>query len=474
MRRTWLQLLSLLLAGTLIAAACGSDRDDDGGAAGGGTTTTEADGDGDGDGEGEAVMFGDLESPCGEAEDGEENADGTDQGVTADSIVIGYGDDAGFSGSPGLNSEQSDAVAALIEWCNEQGGINGRTIDGKYYDAKITEVNNVMLQACDEVFMLVGQGFALDALQEETRVGCELASVPAWSVSPPFAHGPMMIQPVPNPVDFTPSFGGAAMQELFPEEVKKVATMVANYAATLDTRAKVKSAFPSFGWEFLNCDVEYNIAGEADWRPFAQRLKDCGAEIVYFSGSPFPNFQNYLEAADQVDFKPLYFVDVNFYEEDFIEWNANGLADNVYMRFAFVPFEEADDSPAISDYLEIVRGAGGDVSILGAQATSAFLLWATGVKACGSDLTRQCVLDAIADLGEWTGGGLHAPTQPAENMPPSCEALLKLEAGSIKRVKPEEPASFECDDSYVAEVSGPVVDQAQLNDDRVSTLFLEG
>ena len=55
----------------------------------------------------------------------------------------------------------SDAVGALIEWCNEQGGINGRQVKGNYYDASITEVNNVMTEACTQVFMLVGQGFAL-------------------------------------------------------------------------------------------------------------------------------------------------------------------------------------------------------------------------------------------------------------------------------------------------------------------------
>ena len=40
--------------------------------------------------------------------------------------------------------------------------------------------------------------------QEETRVSCGLGSVPGFSVSPEFAHGPDMMQPVPNPSDFAP------------------------------------------------------------------------------------------------------------------------------------------------------------------------------------------------------------------------------------------------------------------------------
>ena len=461
LRRTpWLRAICLLFALALVASACGSDREDD--EATEETETTEAP-----EEETGAAMFGDLESPCGEGEGGPAG----DQGVTADAIKIGFGDDAGYSASPGLNHHQSDAMKAIVAWCNEQGGINGRTIEATYYDAKITEVNNAMQRACEAEFMLVGQGFALDAGQEETRLGCGLPSVPAWSVSPAFAHGPLMIQPVPNPVDVTPTHAAKVFQDLFPEEIKKTATMVANYAATLDTRAKTKGSYPAFGWEFLDCDVEYNIAGESDWRPFAQRLKDCGAEVVYWAGSPFPNFQNYLEAAAQLDFNPIYQVDVNFYDEQFRDWSANGLANKVYIRTAFSPLEDRDVVPAVDQYLTLMEESGGDPAILGMQATSSFLLWATGVKACGAEVTRTCVIEEIGKIKGWTGGGLHAPTEPASNRPPQCGALLKLEDGAFVRVQPEEKGEVECDPSYVAEVTGPVVDQAKLDANRVSTLF---
>ena len=83
-----------------------------------------------------------MASPCGPASG--TNATGTDPGVTADSVTIAYGDDAGFAQSPGLNKEMSDAIKAMITWCNDQGGVNGRTVKGNYYDAKILDVNNAM------------------------------------------------------------------------------------------------------------------------------------------------------------------------------------------------------------------------------------------------------------------------------------------------------------------------------------------
>src|SRR5690606_4298570 len=153
------------------------------------------------------------------------------------------------------------------------------------------------------------------------------------------------------------------------------------------------------------------------WAAIAQRLKDCGAEMVYFSGSPNPAFQNFLDAASQVDFKPVWWTDANFVTPQFAAWNQNGFADNVYSRMVFVPLEQADTNPATKQYVELVEPSGGDVSLLGAQAASAFLLWATGAKACGSNLTGQCVIDELRKVNEWTGGGLHSTTDPGGNLP---------------------------------------------------------
>jgi ABC-type branched-subunit amino acid transport system substrate-binding protein len=410
-------------------------------------------------------MFGDLASPCGPGA-----AKGaTEQGVTDTGITIGFGDDAGFAQSPGLNHELSDAMKAMIKWCNDQGGINGRKIDGVYYDAKITEVNNVWLDACTKVFMMVGQGFALDGSQEDTRLGCNLATVPGYSVSADFANAPLMAQGVPNPIDYVPGQQFAALAKAFPDKIAKSALFYANFSATLDTKDKAQQAMQKFGYTILPCDQQYNILGEADWKPFVQRLKDCGAEMVYFTGSAFPNFENVLDAAAQLDYKPVWFVDTNFYVDQFAQWNTNGNGDNVYIRMAFVPLEQAATNPAVKQYVDTVKANGGDISQLGAQATSSFLLWATAAKACGATLTRQCVIDQIKTVKEWTGGGLHAKTDPAENLPPECGLTLKLTGTAFQPWMPAQAGQFDCSSDYRVPVSGRVVDQAALGPDRVST-----
>ena len=187
-RLTGLILVCLM---TLVATACGGNHSN--GAATGAASTTVAP-----TTNPAAVKFGTLASPCGPG-----SAKGaTANGVTDTSITIGYGDDAGYAAAAGLDKEMSDAVKPMIAWCNDQGGINGRKVVGKYYDAKVLQVTQAMTQACnDKVFMLVGQGWVLDAGQETIRIGCKLSTIPGFAVGTAFAHGSGMERPIPNPGD---------------------------------------------------------------------------------------------------------------------------------------------------------------------------------------------------------------------------------------------------------------------------------
>jgi hypothetical protein len=92
-------------------------------------------------------------------------------------------------------------------------------------------------------------------------------------------------------------------------------------------------------------------------------------------------------------------------------------------------------------------------------------------KACGSELTKECIFSEIDKIEEWTGGGLHAPTNPGSNMPPNCGLVLKLEGTEYVRFDPEEKGELECSDDYVGKVAGKVVDDAKLGPDRISTLY---
>ena len=175
-----------------------------------------------------SATFGTLPSPCGTG-----HATGaTDEGVTNSTINIAYGDDRGFAGSPGLDQEMGDAVKAMIAWCDAQGGINGRKVVGDYYDAAVTNVGTVMTQACKTDFMLVGEGFALDGTAEQTRLGCNLAAVPGFTVSPVVANALRDVPGRPNPANASPVSIAYQGEKLFGSKTQHVG----QYNSTLSTQ----------------------------------------------------------------------------------------------------------------------------------------------------------------------------------------------------------------------------------------------
>lgn len=462
--KRWARWLGVCTVSVMVASGCSGGRGSLPAAPGAGPTTS---GSSPTSGTSTSATFGDLPTPCGEG-----NGTGaTDQGVTDTSITIGYGDDAGYAASPGLEHELSDAMKAMIKWCDAEGGINGRQIDGVYYDAAVTQVNNVMLNACKQVFMLVGEGFALDGAAEAIRQGCDLPAVPGYSVSADFANAPLMHQGVPNPIDRTPDELAIQIAKAFPDKIQKTAVMYANYPSTQETADKVLQTYPKFGFQFLNCPQVFSINGEPDYKPFMLRLKDCGAQVVYFTGSGEPYLENILDAAAQVDYHPTWIADTNIYDEAIPQWNTAGNGDNVYVRTAIIPVEEASANKAVADYVDIVKGNGGDVSVLGEQATSSFLLWATAAKACGSGLTRTCILDHLSEVHNWTSGGLHAATDPGSNLPPQCGMVLKLTGTKWVQAIPAQVGTFDCSADSVVVVSGSMVDSVKLGPDRVSTEY---
>jgi ABC-type branched-subunit amino acid transport system substrate-binding protein len=412
------------------------------------------------------TKFGTLPSPCGKG-----HATGaTETGVTNSAIHIAYGDDRGFSGLPGLDQEMGDAVKAMIAWCNAQGGIDGRKIVGDYYDAAITNVGSVTTQACKKDFMLVGEGFALDSLAEQTRLGCNLAAVPGFTVSPVVANAYEMYQASPNPADYSPVSSAYQAEKLFGAKTKKAG----EYNSTLSTQqasmAKAVQAYTEAGWKFINCPFQVNYNGEANYTPFVQKLQSCGVKVVYNDSTPGPTLYGALEAESQIGYNPVWVEDSGAYTAAFAHWNTAGLGNNVYVRLSYEPLEAAKVVPAVAQYLAIVKKYGGLTSQLGEQATSSFLLWATQAKACGSTLTRQCMINHLAKVTKWTGGGLNASGNPSKNLPPNCGLLMKLDGTKWVQAYPKKLGTFGCSSKYIAQNSGAVIGTT-LNAQRYATQY---
>ncbi len=449
-RRPGLVAVGLLASLSLLAGACtrSDDAVETGGSpgtepSGGGSTTAPEGGSGAGD-------FGDLEAVCGPGD----AAGATAQGVTDDSIQVGTISDPGFVGRAGLNQELFDAAEVFAAWCNEAGGINGRTLEVVERDAKLTEYKQRITEACQDDFMLVGGGGVFDDTGQDERLGCVLPEIPGYQVSAKARGSELAAPPLPSALDETPVAVFQYLEERYPDSVEDVGFITGNVASTVLVDKQNQEAVKSLGWK-VTYQSQYNSGGESSWTPFAQALQNEGAKGLVYTGEP-ENMSKLLQAIDDIDYELDWaVVGANHLDAKFIDLGGSAVHD-VFMYSAVVPFFQADENPATKQYEELFAQYlpdGKSDALLGINAFSAFLLFATAVKSCGSDVTRTCVFEAAQGTTAWTGGGLHAETDPSSGQASRCGIVVEATAEGF-----EVPDDFErneglfrcADDSIVA------------------------
>jgi ABC-type branched-subunit amino acid transport system substrate-binding protein len=451
--------VAVFVVGALVAAGCGSDRgEDESGGAGGaeGPGTTEAAGGGAGD-------FGDLEGVCGPNEGGGEVAGdpAETQGITDDSITVGTVSDPGFEGRPGLNQEIFDTGEAFVEWCNAAGGINGRQLELNLHDAAITEYQPVMSEACRTDFGIVGSGAVQDNFWPTAGAACGLFDIAGFSVTTAKAGlagrdaiEARSVQPLPNAGDRFQVGSFLTVDEVAPEAAAHSGIVYGDLDTLIAQKDKTIDALEQIGHTFVH-EASYNILGESNWAPFAAALQEDGVRFLHFVGES-ENLALLLQAMDEIDYRPeLMLMETNLYDQNLLE-TGGAAAEGVYIRTVFWPLEEADQNPATQQYLDLLTESGGKIALLGVQSMSSWLLFATAARDCDleDDLSRTCILEATAATTDWTGGGLHAPTNPGDNEPTPCTVVLQVQDGAFTRFAPEE--GYDCgedsDQPYVVEV----------------------
>jgi ABC-type branched-subunit amino acid transport system substrate-binding protein len=422
----WLAMFSVV---ALVAAGCG--RSDEG-------ASSEEEGSGNNTPSTTSVSeakgsFGDIEKVCGPAE-GDAQLGESDTGVTADSIQVSTVSDPGFSGRPGLNQELFDSADAFTQWCNDQGGINGRKIELKKRDAKLTEFQQRVIEACQENdFMMVGGGAVFDDTGQRERLACGLPVVAGYVVTAQAADADLTYQPVPNPVDKLSIGDYVYLNEKFADSTDKIGVLTGSIATTVAVAERNEEAIEGLGWKIVH-RAQYNPQGETTWRPFAEAIKNAGVKGLVWVGEPV-NLANLMKALSDIGYE-LDFVrtDANHYDPLLIS-EGGPAVEGAYVRSVFFPFlddDEAKDNPATAQYREIMKEQGGKIAYLGVQGFSAWVLWAQAATACGAELTRDCVWEKIGQISDWTGGGLHAAQNVADSEPGDCFSLQQVQQGKFE------------------------------------------
>jgi ABC-type branched-subunit amino acid transport system substrate-binding protein len=458
-RRLGAALLALLLL--VGASACGSradDADDGGGGGDEGLSADEGGGDeGDEGGDAgddevptpESETIGTIDNPCsGEAGEGELPAD--TPGVTEDTIRIGVISDKENPSVPLPTVGIEESVNAFVEFCNAAGGIGGRTIELQTYDSMITATDDVTKQACDDdLFALVGTGSVQDQLGIESRLGCGLPEIGAYSATSNRAESDLFFQPIPATQSQHYNVGPCLYAaEQFPDDVTRAAIVYTDLPTASVRAQQIKdNCTAEAGFEYL-VDVAVPF-GTTNFGPVIEEMQSAG--VTYFTMVSASS--EMLSVLREANTQGLEFNVIDLGQQYYDRAvAAEALTDGAHVLTNTVPFSETDQTPALGLYTEWMAESGADedkVTSLGVQAFSAGLLFATAVDSLGNDITRESLVTALEGITEWDGGGLHMVANPGENVHNDCFLYMRIADGDFVREHPDE--GFECDPAFVIE-----------------------
>jgi len=421
-------LVGLVAALALVGAACGrSDKPS------GRPTQTTATSSASSSGSGTSADFGTLNDVC----QGGSGGGATATGVTADSIKIATFSDAGAVIRPGLNQELFDAADVFAKWCNALGGINGRKIDVIKEDAALFNYPAKVADACQKnAFFIVGGGAAFDDTGEKARLECLMPSVPGYVASHTARDGDLVVQPVPNPNTGMGNGQFRWLDKEFPGTADHMGVLSADVPVTKTISDQTQEAAEALGFETVYSDV-YPAAGNVSWSPYVAAMKDRGVKGLIYTGEP-EGLAALAQTMTEQNFQPAWITaQANLYDERLVKIGGDAIR-NTYIVTTFTPFEDASSNPALQQYLDLFEKYlpnGKAKALLGVQGFSAWLLFAHAAKQCGADLTRLCVYNNLKKVHQWTGGGLHAQTDPGAGTPSDCYALIEASASGFKLAK---------------------------------------
>ena len=364
-----------------------------------------------------AGSFGSLTNVC----HGGTASGSTDQGVTSTQILAGVLTDVGYTKDPQLET----TAKVFTSWCNAAGGIDGRKLVADPHDTQLMNVVGAMTKACASDFVLAGGSAALDGLGVATRLKCLLPDFDAQVVMPQNNGSGLQIYPIPWSRSYS-VYGGYYQWLLkqYPDSKNAVGILSGASVITQVDDALVAQTVSGVGGKVIY-NGNYPITGVTDWTPYAEAIKNKGVKGFTFYGTP-QQLVAVEQALDNIGYK-LDWIDANTnsYGTNFIQIAGKALSDqhNYADLPGVYPVEKAADNPAVAQLVDLYKkyAPGQQVTLQGMQAWSAWLIFAVAAESCGSNLTRKCVYDAALKQANWTGGGITAPANVADqNQVPSC------------------------------------------------------
>ena len=280
--------------------------------------------------------FGTLKGICGPGT----SKGNIGRGVTASTIRIGVTADPGAAAAPGLEQEFFDTADGFSKWCNAAGGINGRKVVIDKWDAKLFNVGQVMTDACQKDFMLVGNGNAFDSAGVKIRESCKLGEIPAYVVSPQAVDGKYQVQAAPVPPNYINNGAMRLLANAYPDtKTGGVGVAGSNLASLIPTGMKAEEYLKDIGIKVPVYQAQPPLVD--NYRPYMEQMKGAGAKGIYIVSAQDPS--PIVQAMKNVGWNPDWILySVQFYGPQAVSAaKATPVFPPSYVQFTALPFELA-------------------------------------------------------------------------------------------------------------------------------------
>ncbi len=398
--------------------------------------------------------FGSLKAICGPGTP----KGGSGRGITATTLTIGVTADPGAAAAPGLEQEFFDTADGFAKWCNAAGGIKGRKVIIDKHDAKLFNVGQVMTDACQKDFMLVGNGNAFDSAGVKIRENCKLGDIPAYVVSPQAVEGKYQVQSAPVPPDYINNGALRLLTDAYPTTKEGgVGIAGSNLASLIPTGKKAQEYLTDLGIKVPVYQAQPPLVD--NYRPYMEEMKGGGAKGIYIISAQDPS--PIVQAMKNVGWTPNWITySVQFYGPQAVAAaKATPEFPPSYVQFNAVPFELADKYPAVQQVKDIVTSAVPNTKLTSftLSAFNAWTLFADSATACGDNLTQDCVLAKAKDHTDWTAGGIYPKLDIKGGTASACIAIVRLTpTGFVYDEKVTNPTKgqepFNCDPENLKQV----------------------
>ncbi|CAN5560692.1 ABC transporter substrate-binding protein [soil metagenome] len=387
-----------------------------------------------------AGSFGTLGEVCGAGD-----AKGTtDVGVTDTSIKVGTIADVGWTVAPGLLQPIFDGADAFVGWCNAAGGINGRKLVLDKRDSAYTNYLPQVKQACPADVALVGSMGILDDTGVDAWNSCGMPNFTAATVGAKAASAKLMIPMTPIPADQQTIGGFHLFFDQHPDWASAVGSLYSNGAAGDREQHTYNEAIESIGGKIVYT-AEYTQT-TTNWTPYVQAMKKAGVKFLFLNDTA-PTTAGIEQAMATLNWYPeIQISPSQLYDEATVALAGKNIK-NYYTYIPTTPYEAAAQVPAVKQYLDLLAtyAPKAKKTFFGATAFSAWLLFAEGVKSCGSNVTRKCITDYVATQTKWTGGGLQGEINMSTNKASECFIVMKVEATGFSQTYPAKLGDYDCD-----------------------------